>query len=252
MSRYLFPLLGLLLLFTACKNTRQLSSGDIPKNHRKVISQLEKSQLEFETMSAKARAHVKGQGINQSVSLNLKIIHDSIIWGSVAAVLGLEVAYFSITKTDMIALDRFNKKYYQYSYDQIATLTAIPDLNYSMIEKLFCGNLLYDLKQFTELSTEKELLYLHGKEPGYSYQTIINTALSALHGYQFQDDKDKWQARVNYQDKFTIEDKSVPKIIEAQVFLPEENYLKLNYYKISFNQPLEIKAGIPNDYQKAN
>nr|MBC8344267.1 hypothetical protein [Bacteroidota bacterium] len=83
-------------------------------------------------------------------------------------------------------------------------------------------------------------------------KTYIQMEASELSGYALKDLKDTWNADLSYREKITHEDKTIPKIIEGKLFLPEENYFKLNYYKIDFNQSVNINTDIPNNYQKAN
>lgn len=241
-----------LLLFQSCKSRKLLHEGKISGNVRKVIKTVEDSQLEFNTMAAKARVQFKGQGINQAATLNLKIINDSIIWGSVAVMLGLEVGYFYLTKYEAVAIDRFNKRYYQYPMSAFPKLIGIPGINYLQLENLLCGNLLFDLSDFVDITRESPYLIFNGKEDGYYRKTYIQMEASELSGYALKDLKDTWNADLSYREKITHEDKTIPKIIEGKLFLPEENYFKLNYYKIYFNQSVNINTDIPNNYQKAN
>ncbi|MBT3801553.1 MAG: DUF4292 domain-containing protein [Bacteroidetes bacterium] len=241
-----------LLTLNACKSKIHLQSGEIPRDLKKVVNTVEESQLDFETVSAKARVHFKGQGINQSVSVHFKIINDSIIWGAVAATLGLEVGYFYITKNEAIAIDRFNRRYFQYSIPELEKLAGIPGLNYSQLENILVGNFVYELDDFSEIKIEKDVLAFIGKEESYFRHTLINTTLSQLSGYELRDTLEKWNAVLSYTAKLINEDKSIPKIIEARLFLPKETYVKVNYYKVDFNKSLDINTSIPNDYQKAN
>ena len=77
-------------------------------------------------------------GKKQSFNAQFRIDYDKTIWVDISA-LGLSVARAILTPTRVQAINRINKVYYDYSFDEIKKLINV-DIDFKTLQDIIIGN----------------------------------------------------------------------------------------------------------------
>lgn len=137
--RFLLPALCATLLFS-CKAKKDVASGAaLPGLTAQEI--LERSALNrhYGEVSSKVNISYKVGDQGQSFSARVRMKQDSIIWVSIAPMLGIEMVRAVITPDSLKLLDRFGRRFYMGPFDRLDQLLGL-DLNFAMLQSLITGN----------------------------------------------------------------------------------------------------------------
>jgi len=121
----------------------------------------------FGEMKAKVSISYETDAQRQGFSANIRMRQDSIIWVSIAPLLGIEVVRAVITPDSLKLVDRFNKRYYLGRFDRLNELLDV-DLDFAMLQSLITGNNidLYASDSYTLGSTQRGYLLEAGGTGG--------------------------------------------------------------------------------------
>jgi len=132
-------LLCSMALFSCKARKEAMPTTAIPGLSAKEV--LERSALNrhFGEMKAKVSISYETDAQRQGFSANVRMRQDSIIWVSIAPLLGIEVVRAVITPDSLKLVDRFNKRYYLGRFDRLNELLDL-DLDFAMLQSLITGN----------------------------------------------------------------------------------------------------------------
>lgn len=171
----LMPLICL-FLFTSCrswKEKRRLKKQNVTVN---TFNQaLHEAALEWEYFSSKAKTQFKDNKNNHSLTVNLKMKKDSVIWASVTAVIGLEVARVKITPDKVQIMDKLGRRYIEKPYDMLKEYTKA-EISIGQLQSLLLGQPIMDVDSY-EWKEKDETVYFVS-----SRQNNLENFLSVLLG----------------------------------------------------------------------
>ncbi|MCF8257242.1 MAG: DUF4292 domain-containing protein [Flavobacteriales bacterium] len=136
--RLLLPVLCATLLFS-CKAKDVVSGSALPALTAQEILARSALNRQFGEMSSKVNISYKVGEQGQSFSARVRMKQDSIIWVSIAPMLGIEMVRAVITPDSLKLLDRFGKRFYIGPFDRLDQLLGV-DLNFAMLQALITGN----------------------------------------------------------------------------------------------------------------
>jgi len=146
MSRFTNPILKLFLIlilatgYTACTGTRKAVRAPIKEEGTEfLINKLQENELKFNQFSAKFNVTYQVDGKKTSVSGNLRIDYDSIIWISISPALGLEAVRFMLTTDSIKYLNRLSKTFLSQDFLYINQLLN-KTMDYDMAQSFLIGN----------------------------------------------------------------------------------------------------------------
>lgn len=154
MSRPRFWLIVALILIVAlnaCRSVKPVADVEVKEiAYAMVPQQMQESAFVFSGMTARyAATYTDTESRTTSFSGQIRMLQDSLIWVSVAPVLGIEVFRVMIRPDSVFILNRLEKTYTRESFDFIARMTGSP-LDFSVLQALLLGNDFkgYDLSRF--------------------------------------------------------------------------------------------------------
>lgn len=114
-----------------------------------LMGKLKEHELKFHQFSAKFNATYLVDRKKTTVSGNLRIDHDSIIWISITPALGIEAVRFILTPDSIKFINRLNNTYFLHNFAYINQLLN-KTLDYDMAQAFLLGNdfSLYDSNSF--------------------------------------------------------------------------------------------------------
>lgn len=254
----------LLLAVTGCKSRKLLQSKDVKedKEHYELLTDVQKTQLQYKTLSAKVSLEfVKlGSKSNLSSGAALRIIKDKGILLSLRPFLGIEVAKMVVSRDSVLIVDRMHK---QYLYESIADLKKNKqvDFNYYNLESLLSNRIFYPGKQnVTEVDYPK---FMISKAEG-SYLVSTKDASNILYNFAVDGNNHVISTLIYGESKNTTlqcsynkfildEGRSYPTEIGFKIGIKDKRLdLNMSYSKLDVNKDVDIDFSVPDQYKKVS
>ena len=238
----LFSLLFLILL-SSCKRNTALFSIDGGK--------LVVLNPEFDFLTSKAKFKFDHDGKKVSATANFRIQKDSIIWISITPGLGLEVARVLIDRNHMFIIDKLNKKYYEYDFQELSKQYAF-DFDFDLIQSVILGNLSEPYKNQKIQKSDSYFQY-ETKKGQYNFSNFIGVRSRKLEKVEVSADSTKNTISVNYRDFVTVEKEIFPNEISAVIDYESEakpnTEIDISYNRLVIEQiPLSFPFRVPGRY----
>ncbi len=243
MKKTLYIFITFSLLLSGCKSYQKstyTATKHLSKN--KFIKQLDEHQ--FKEQSFESRIGISYDDGQKRISGNgrLKILKDSIIWGSLNF-LGIPMVKFYITPQKVQYYNKINQTYYQGDFKLIERELGV-DLNFNNLQNLLLGDLLVVVpKRNLKIETKKKFYILNPKN---SY--IKMAQIAPFFKVLSQNIKVTKQPPilVTYTDYKLVKKENLPSKIQIET---GQKLIKINYKNIETGKDLHFPFQIPNNYQ---
>lgn len=136
-----FPVvIFIITLLASCRTERSMIKAPIKEaGPDYLFTQLEDHELKFDSFKAKFSIHYAKGSNKSSFKGNIRIQKDSLIWMSIAPVLGIEMARIMITPDSVKVIDRHNKSYFTKDYAYVNRYLNNA-LDFDMLQAFLIGN----------------------------------------------------------------------------------------------------------------
>ena len=257
-------IISLSLFAFGCKSKKLLQSIDVTedKSHYELLSDVQKTQLQYKTLSAKVNLEIikPNSKSNLSSGAALRIIKDKGILLSIRPFLGIEVAKLVVTKDSVLIVDRMHK---QYLYESIENLKKNKhvDFNYNNLEALLSNRIFYPGKQ--ELTAVDYPKFMLSKADG-SYLAVTKDASDILYNFAIDGndhvistliygEKKNYTLQCSY-NKFIIDQqRSYPTEVAFKIGIKDKRMdLMLSYSKLDIDKDIDIDSSVPTQYRKVS
>jgi hypothetical protein len=132
------------------------------------------NQTAYSTFTTKAISRLAINDKDYDVTLNIRIKKGEVLWVSITAFPGIEVARALITPDSIKVLDRFNDDYINKPFSYINDYTN-DDIDFATLEAMLVGNLIpLVLKNSNQIIVENGLYLLKDKTENMFYQAEFN------------------------------------------------------------------------------
>ena len=214
---------------------------------------LEVVDPEFEYMSAKARFKFDHEDKKVSASANFRIQKDSLIWISVSPALGIEVARVLINTENVFVLDKLNKQYYEYTFEELSKEYDF-DFNFKMIQSVILGNLVEPYKKQRVEKKDNYFTYTASKGV-YLFYNYIGTNSMKLEKVQVFDEDTKNTISVNYSDFILVDGQIFPNeilaVINYEARSKPNTEINISYSKMEIEDgSLSFPYSVPSKYER--
>ena len=207
---------------------------------------------EFDYLSSKARIKFSNEKSKISATANFRIKKDSLIWISVSPALGIEVARVLINTEHVHVLDKLNKKYYLYDYEELSGQYDF-EFDYKLIESLLLGNLINPYQNQKVHKTDRYFTYLSEKGD-FTFHNFIGTNSMKLEKIQATDETSKNTISVNYVNFVMVENQLFPNMISAVIDYESEKpntEIAIAYSKLVIeDRPVNFPFSVPGKYER--
>lgn len=135
-----FGIICITLVLFSCKSSQRASRKPLEGEKTSfLLAQMDESQLQFKTLSAKAGISFFVNDRKTTFNVNLRMFSDSAIWISITPLLGIEMARVLITKDSVKVIDRLDKQYFLGNFDYINKKFNL-DIEFAVLQSLLIGN----------------------------------------------------------------------------------------------------------------
>ena len=272
MNRLINPVLQfgiaiiILAAISSCTGSRKAVREPIKEQGDEfLLKKLKEHELKFDQFSAKFNVTYQVDRKKTTVSGNLRIEHDSIIWISITPALGIEAVRFMLTPDSIKFINRLSSTYFVHNFAYINQLLN-KTLDYDMAQAFLIGNdfSLYESNTFKatvdnqvyKLSTtnrRKLRRFVRRSEDDISIpiQSIWldpeSFKVSKVLLKEAERDSRKFQA--SYAEFVQVNEEFIPTDLEFKVETVDQKInIKIKYSKIQINQNQTYPFRIPENY----
>ncbi len=207
-----------------------------------------KKELEahrFKAHSFESRLSLKYTDDRQNMTGNgrLRILKDSIIWGSINF-LGIPVVKFYITPNEIQYYNKINQTYYKGNFSLVEKTLGIR-LNFNHLQNLLLGDLIMPLSKRNFQLDKKNKFYRLSPSNSYIKSAEISPFFKIL-TEKIKVSK-KMPLEIRYLNYQSIKNENLPQDIEIK---GQEKQIKLHYKNLSLGKKLHFPFEIPANYHR--
>ena len=137
MKKFTLGLLAISVLTSSCGIFKKKNKGVDISSETPVFYK------DWKYLSARMDAETLLMGSKQNLGISLRMKKDSIVWFSVSAMFGIQVAKGLMTADSVWLIDKFNKEYYAKSMADIGKLSGA-DVSLSQLQNALVGTSIFD------------------------------------------------------------------------------------------------------------
>lgn len=241
-------IIAISLLFFACGSNKEVVTKSLEKRSAKnILKKVEQNQLDYDWFTAKLNGKVEMNGADTPIAANLRIRKDSVIWISVSALLGIEVARIQITPDSLKLMNRINKTYWVADFAEADQLLGV-SVNYKQLESALVGQIsLGNQKLKSIISEGKYLLFNKSKKENPQSKLWIDNRF-LVNTFLLKDEIEQ-SFTIRYLDYEKHAQRWVPRKVNLVLANTEkQTEANFTYSKVGINIPKKVKFNIPDSY----
>lgn len=245
--------LCLLLIFgfISCKS-KKIVAGDAQVSEKIKISAIIKGQeqlnYEFETLYIRCSAKYKDKKQSQSVSADIRIKKDEIIWINIKF-LGFPAAKALITPTRVSYYEKLNNTYFDGDFELISNWLGTT-LDFQKVQNLLLGKPIIELNKSDEIVSRANNLYQvqSSDNNNIATQYYFEPLHYLLRTTQVSEKQANQSLEIKYPNYQIVESKYIPEQLDITANQKDPVNIIINYKNIVFNQDLSYPFEIPAGY----
>ena len=164
-NRIALLFLSLVVVFSSCKKE---TIGF--KSRKKGNVNIE--EIDFDYFQARTKVRYAEGDKQVNGNANIRIKKDSVIWFSVSPSIGIEATRVMITKDTAIVINRMEKEYYIFNFDEISRYFNFK-IDYDLIQSIILGNLARPIDDDTKIAKENEYFMIKQKSGPLDLQSFV-------------------------------------------------------------------------------
>lgn len=249
-----------MLLFSACgifKGNTQAKKSSLDKQKKIVLESVEKNQIRFQQLTIKYSATYKDSKRSYNLKGTIKMLPDSVFYLTASPGLGIEALRLMVTPDQVHILNRLQGEYLHGQLSFFKQKTGF-DLNLSSLQAILISNYTTVLgassNDLTEhvFKTDSANYVFDLFEQSY-YESLMFSNNAFLQQYQISQRNNNQiinQLYLKYDDYFMEATNNIAHKINVYTIGKEQITLNLQYKKVDFEQPVNIRFTVPDKYIK--
>lgn len=202
--------------------------------------------FDFEYLSFRGAGRFEGLGMQQNLTLHFRMKRDELVWISVQAILGIEVARALITKDSVFITQNLPEPaYHEYSLDSLSKLLSVP-LSVTQLQDLFIGN---PLLPYTNalVALQGDSVVVQKRTSDFILREFFANGIPKIARNFLQSTTQAGSADVRYLEFEEVNTKQMPSKVNIFVQRPDFTAkLDLNYSNISLEPISQFPFRKPN------
>ena len=241
------------LLFTGCK-TSSVVSKESPLSYAAYVQSLATKNVPSQVVSAKTEVHLTLGDKQVTVNGSLKMKRDALIQLSFTF-LGFEVGRMEFTPTEVLLIDRANKRYVRGAYDDVRQLKEA-NLNFSTLQALFWNELFVPgttdvAAHYADFKVQREggeTVFTLSETPVVNYEFRTETVLSRLTRTTIQPKNSNGGVYCAYDNFATIDNTAFPQLISFGISGHDKLGMTLSLSRIDFQAAAPAPTTLSSRY----
>lgn len=250
-----YPILSLLFLalltVSACKTGKRATTGKLkPKSEKFLMKRLVSNQVNAEWLSAKAKITYRDEYGRETLSSNIRIRKDSLIWMNFKK-FGLEGGRALITPDSIFLIDRLNGQYVAKPFEFAQREYRLP-VNFQGLQAMMLGNPVFFSSQ-TEAGVDSTRYLLTQRTDQLNASYWLDGAKMLLQEIFIEDFRNSRSISVQASDYQKLPDNqnfSYFRRVNLSSNDLGEMQVDLDFSKVEINVPKKTPFRIPEHYER--
>ncbi len=246
----IWVLIAALFVVTSCKPKQQLTaaapSKKITSKSNIKAEDLRNNETDFQTFQSKSRAIISLDGKTHDVNLNLRIKKDQMIWASITAFAGIEVARILITPDSIRLMNRLESVYIERPFSFIHNYTS-DKIDFKALQSLLLGNSIPFTLEKGKIEVEDNILIVRGTENNLSFNNRYSNLLKPVNVQLQNNSGQQLSVRYNNYSLFTGKQLPVDLTIVSKINSKNIN-LDIQYQSPQFDVSQDYPYNVPNRF----
>ena len=235
----------------SCKSTKGLASGEANLNLslKQLIKENARRSPDFRTLQSKLKITYSHDGDEQTHAVTFRMKKDEVIWINSA----FSVIRAMITPERVSFYNKLDNTFFDGDYQYLSNLLGI-DLDFSKVQNLLLGEVLYSLKEDTyKLSIIDNAYVLQPKEQVAFLELFY--ILSATHfkvkSQQISQPKERRFLEIDYLSYQEVEKQALPENIKIIALESNKEMIaELEFKSVSLNEDLRFPFNVPSGFDE--
>jgi len=241
-----------MIFVLGCKSKKEFAEAVKPEktesSKREVLKAVRENQLDFTTLSMKAKADLSIDNRKHDVSMNIRMKKDEVIWVSVTVIAGIEVARAMITPDSIKILNRMESTYVKKPFSYLYQFTN-KQLSFRTLQALLIGN--SDPAFISDeiyVSFQNGSPVLTGLINGLACSLVLNGD-NKIVKTSLKDEETGRQLTAVYGGFYAVGGQAVPYTINIKSAAEGNRVnINLNYSQVTVNEQLDFPFSIPKRF----
>ena len=136
-----FSIVLLLLIFSSCgiKKEKKNDFSSPPKNSKELIARVNAQNKDIQWLNLKGKINIITEDNQIALNINITNRKDSLIWISVSAPFGIEIARGQLTQDSIYFINRTNKTWFIKPASEINSLLKA-NLSFNQLQQMITAN----------------------------------------------------------------------------------------------------------------
>lgn len=251
MRKYHLLTLLPVLLMASCRSgklqKKGVDLGQTPADSTVQSGELILAEPQFTEIRFKSEADLSSSAISQKFPVTFHVRKDSIIWASVSV--GLELGRAKITKDSLIFLDRFNRKAYRGTWEELSRASGF-DLNYNLLQALLTGGMLFPREAEDRVEAGSAVSMIRQVRNGVSFESRIDNAVNKLFEVKGEDTGSGSKLDLGFKRFVTQNQQLIPSVISMLLTGKTQVRLEIVHSRIELMEGgLSFSFTVPAGYK---
>lgn len=265
---------GLLILFcmtTSCRSTHSTIKDPLKeKGESFLFQEMTKAEADFDWFESRCDIQViTDKKSKTDLNGQIRIKKDSIIWFSLSATLGIEVARVKITPDSVFFINRLNKSYFTGNINFLENMFQTK-IDFYIIQSLLIGNDLSNYENFGlkasiengeyKLSAAKKAKLKREIKKNENQNILVqniwlhpqNFKITKVNLKEFDEINETKKLQIEYSDFENIENQVIPSTLLMTLHADNRMDISIHYSKINLTEKQAFPFKIPNKYNQIN
>lgn len=241
----------LLVALASCKATKNTMAVKPEKVPTEVLmDSIQKQHIDFQWLSMKARVDYDNGKKSENFTANIRMRKDSVIWVSITALMGVEVARMMITKDSVEVLNKLKKEHTKKPFNLLDNVAPFK-VDIGVLQDLLLGNYVLDTtgEKRSKVDKYQHLLEVDNDKLNINY--FLNGVTFLLENVDMKEKSTGRQLTVELQD-YQNPDGHEFSYERTLQFKADKKKMKLHlkFSRLTWDEPLTFPFYVSDKYDE--
>lgn len=203
---------------------------------------------EFNQMRFKSDVDIASKAFSQKFPITIHVEKDKVIWATIS--IGLEIGRAKITQDSLVFMDRFNRRAYMGTWDELSKASDFK-LNFSTLQSMLVGDMIFPVEDSDEVVLGNATSSVLQKRVGLNFESKVDNSVYKLFEIQGDDPKTGAKLSLNFKSFVTESNRLVPSVISMLLSGKDNAKLDIKHSRIEFLDAggLSFSFNVPANYK---
>lgn len=248
-----FLILMSLVVMVSCKSGKLQKKGvDLGRDQKDSSAVTETAfkldAVQFNQIRFKSDVDISSKAFSQKFPINIHVEKDKIIWASVS--IGLEIGRAKITQDSLVFMDRFNRKAYMGTWQELSRASGF-QLDYNILQAMLIGDMIFPITADDQVVLGSSTSSVLQKRDGLAFESKVDNSVYKLFEVLGQDPKSDSRLNLNFKSFVTENNQLVPSVISMLLSGKTDAKLDIKHSRIEFLDQggLSFAFNVPANYK---